>query len=692
MKKAKHTKAEYLKMKTSNVVNFPAKKQTLTLGLPVVSTHGQREGYIVAVRELTNKTCMLIGSGMKPETHEYQIAWCDEQKKPHSLGWHLESGVCQFVQNAVNQNLFTSLTHLEIIYFQTGAAAAAAERRQQQKQADDLKAVEYATFLLDAEEKYNAATEQFGKEPKAIIIAEFVIDQCDSMTDYFGSKTTKTLILGFSKHTRDLFPEMRKAALNAEETKDLFDAPTEAEHREKYSMGGGYYLKHDWRHRTGWKISKCKLYKGVDSIPMGEWRLAGQQVEKTEKKTKFTKLNNSIFAIEEHTHTKKGFQMFIAVPQFEAEREDFLEWREQARVLGGWYSKKWGKTPRGFAFKSLEAAKEFVAMFEGEPNPEGPKETTCNKHKEKNEKSHASKFRDLADKMQKQIEEKLNSNRLTNTPKRQKEAGYARIAGNHLKRTQQALRVLADLHEKGQVPTELKGLSTKKAIHELTQSNLDTSNCEYYDTAIDTNEPYSNSVQAQKLWGLLDEPNQEEKNQEALRREIESLAFRNIPGYFPTQKDTIKNKILPHAQIEKGMRCLEPQAGSGHIADELGEGVDCCEINSTLRDILKKKGHFLIGDNFLSLSPTPIYDRVIMNPPFENGQDIDHVQHAFQFLKPGGRLVAITSQGAFFHSTKKAKAFQEWINNVLEHMEDLRAGEFKESGTNVTSKLIVLTK
>jgi hypothetical protein len=38
------------------------------------------------------------------------------------------------------------------------------------------------------------------------------------MTDYYGYRTKRTVILGFSSHTKDLFSEMRKYAANFEET------------------------------------------------------------------------------------------------------------------------------------------------------------------------------------------------------------------------------------------------------------------------------------------------------------------------------------------------------------------------------------------------------------------------------------------------------------------------------------------
>ena len=63
---------------------------------------------------------------------------------------------------------------------------------------------------------------------KAVIVAELREDESDHMTDYFAYRTVRTIILGFSSHTRDLFSEMRKYASNLPETAYL------AEPREEY--------------------------------------------------------------------------------------------------------------------------------------------------------------------------------------------------------------------------------------------------------------------------------------------------------------------------------------------------------------------------------------------------------------------------------------------------------------------------
>ena len=86
-------------------------------------------------------------------------------------------------------------------------------------------------------------------DAKAMIVARLREDESDPMTDYFSSRTVRTVILGFSRHTRDLFSEMRKYAANMPEE--------EYEHREKYSMGGGYYLGES--RYSGWIIQKVPV-------------------------------------------------------------------------------------------------------------------------------------------------------------------------------------------------------------------------------------------------------------------------------------------------------------------------------------------------------------------------------------------------------------------------------------------------
>ena len=76
--------------------------------------------------------------------------------------------------------------------------------------------------------------------------------------------------------------------------------------------------------------------------------------------------------IEKHTHTKKGFQMFLVVMADHVDRDDFNRLRDEAKTLGGWYSRKWGSTPCGFAFKDQSIAEQFLSeQFGGVTPPTG---------------------------------------------------------------------------------------------------------------------------------------------------------------------------------------------------------------------------------------------------------------------------------------------------------------------------------
>ena len=106
----------------------------------------------------------------------------------------------------------------------------------------------------------------------------------------------------------------------------------------------------------------------------------------------------------------------------------------------------------------------------------------------------------------------------------------------------------------------------------------------------------------------------------------------------------------------------------------------CLGVAYTQTDFLKSE----IGTGF---------DRVVMNPPFTGGQDIDHVRYAFDTqLKPGGRLVAVMSGGTFDRENRKAVEFRRWFEDLGGTVETLDPGTFSESGTNCSSILVTLDK
>lgn len=173
-----------------------------------------------------------------------------------------------------------------------------------------------------------------------------------------------------------------------------------------------------------------------------------------------------------------------------------------------------------------------------------------------------------------------------------------------------------------------------------------------------------------------------------------ALIGRKIPGYFPTPKD-LAARMVQEADIQPGMKVLEPSAGNGRIADEVAKhGNDLLAIEPVddLRNILKLKGHSLSADRDFLEHTNRTYDRIVMNPPFEKGQDMVHVQHAYQLLKPGGRLVSIMGEHGFFATDKQSVAFRDWLEEHGGTSERLPAGSFEKSGTGVSARLVTVER
>ena len=95
-------------------------------------------------------------------------------------------------------------------------------------------------------------------DAKAVIIGTLRVNECDSYTDYYDYSIARTVILGFSKHTRNLFSEMRKHAANFEGTAYLAEYNADYEHRENYSMGDGMYLGRN--KYSGWTVEKEPIH------------------------------------------------------------------------------------------------------------------------------------------------------------------------------------------------------------------------------------------------------------------------------------------------------------------------------------------------------------------------------------------------------------------------------------------------
>lgn len=165
-------------------------------------------------------------------------------------------------------------------------------------------------------------------------------------------------------------------------------------------------------------------------------------------------------------------------------------------------------------------------------------------------------------------------------------------------------------------------------------------------------------------------------------------------NFFPSPPSVV-TRLLELAQLREGMRVLEPSAGKGAIAAacvEHGVEVDCYELMQSNYQYLVDAECYrsVMQMDFLMKIPEPIYDRVVMNPPFTKQADIKHVLHALKFLKPDGLLVSVMSAGVTFRDNLLTKGFREFIEERGGDIEALPDGAFKAVGTMVSTVIVTI--
>lgn len=176
---------------------------------------------------------------------------------------------------------------------------------------------------------------------------------------------------------------------------------------------------------------------------------------------------------------------------------------------------------------------------------------------------------------------------------------------------------------------------------------------------------------------------------EALRQAAKTgVSVVVAPQLFPTPAP-LARRMGEEADIHPGMRVLEPSAGTGCLIPFLatqGHNIVAVEVNSALAHALRVRFTEIAVHcaDFLQLTADAIggrFDRIVMNPPFRNGEDVAHIRHALRFLKPGGRLVAVCAQRAEFGT------LADLHNGTYEPLPE---GTFAEQGTGVRVALLVL--
>lgn len=450
--------------------------------------------------------------------------------------------------------------------------------------------------------------------------------------------------------------------------------------------------------------------------------------------------------ITKQTHTKRKFTFFLATPENRVDSDTFKKTLEIAKRHGGWYSKKWEDTPNGYGFKEKAALIDFLEeaeslLAQGEPIPSSAEneslddlrgllgvqpaeiETTANETADqwrdtygimaektqyqppapqRSSAPNVDKWRKMADTCDKTAENCLRE-RLTNTPKRLGEARSQQVAGYEAQRMAEYLRAYADRAELGTLPPELAGAKlTKYDFGTAAKRKKQPVSNGYHAYYQETDQWHDTSHVSEALRQIAQDARsasnapgidpEAERAAQAKRDALEDgLRFGGAEGFFPTPDD-LALEVAHRAQIQRGHQVLEPSAGKGDLARAIAQvaphtHILCIEKNAQIAEVCALDFITLTQD--ITTFDGTRFDRIVMNPPFERGQDIAHVCYCYEnLLRDGGRLVAIVANGA---SLQKARP---WLESVGAEVEELPAGSFKNAfrSTGVSTALIIIDK
>ncbi|WP_196160837.1 class I SAM-dependent methyltransferase [Reinekea sp. G2M2-21] len=156
--------------------------------------------------------------------------------------------------------------------------------------------------------------------------------------------------------------------------------------------------------------------------------------------------------------------------------------------------------------------------------------------------------------------------------------------------------------------------------------------------------------------------------EELIARALETGTRRlNKFHYYPTPK-SVFDFIVEWTSLnyvgcsDSPTRVLEPSCGEGGLITELqalaekdGRNfqIEAYEIDPLNALMAEQTGVKVTLANFLEVEPEPVFDLVVMNPPFDNISYIDHIQHAQKFLAPHGVLISVVP----------TNFITRWVNN-----------------------------
>jgi phospholipid N-methyltransferase len=180
-----------------------------------------------------------------------------------------------------------------------------------------------------------------------------------------------------------------------------------------------------------------------------------------------------------------------------------------------------------------------------------------------------------------------------------------------------------------------------------------------------------------------------ERLEQAKARYGQPCTVVHSPLLYPTPP-VLVTQMIDHASLAPSQRILEPSAGTGNIIKGIlgvqpSTQIHAVEVDWNLVQVLKKLPISCKHADFLEVEPSDLglFDRILMNPPFHQWNDIAHITHAIKFLKPNGVLVGLCANGP-----KQRVKLQGLAESTGGSYENLGGGLF--TGTNVNTAMVVI--
>jgi hypothetical protein len=449
---------------------------------------------------------------------------------------------------------------------------------------------------------------------------------------------------------------------------------------------------------------KVEQYKGhpILCLPLGEGEL------------KFGRRKAQ--AVSAHWDAVQAFATATPIPTGSPARiEDFKGQPILILPVDGEDEFRFGQRKAQTILSHQQVVQAFAAQSEPPIYKDSPSQPTDHQRR-------AAAFRKLADNMKKQIAEQrrpaFEGQRSTYRRERFRAAKAEEVRA--LEQVQDKLYALAAAWDQDAVPERLQGLTMRAQVERLVRYEIYPNPMAHADHLVrllaetkgkrgtaDARRIVEQILRRKESWfcRLYGREDMDAIDTLIKASTERTMYEKHLRGNYEAAYQLLKGGIdTPdtYRQAREALLALgDPQAGQKTLADIIADGVrqacpeaqiEVCEYQHRLRTILELKGYEVIGSDFLNLKPDAGYDTIVMNPPFENFQDVEHVRHAFECLNPGGRLVTVMGEGAFFRQDKIAVNFRQWLDDGGGYAERLPEGSFKASGTGVAARIVVLDK